>query len=135
MISETSAGIVLFRREGPKARFLLLQYPTGHWDFVKGKMEPGESARQTAVRETAEETGITDVRFVDGFEEWIEYEFMHAGNRIHKRVVFFLAETAASDVRLSFEHHDFEWRSYGEAMGRVTYENARRVLRAAHGLV
>ena len=39
MIEETSAGIVLFRKEETKKLFLLLHYPSGHWDFVKGKME------------------------------------------------------------------------------------------------
>ena len=51
MIEETSAGIVLFRRKEGERLFLLLHYPTGHWDFVKGKMEKGESTHQTAVRE------------------------------------------------------------------------------------
>ena len=37
MIEETSAGIVLFRKENLKNLFLLLHYPSGHWDFVKGK--------------------------------------------------------------------------------------------------
>ena len=46
-------------------------------DFVKGKMEEGESTHETAVRETKEETGITDVKFVDNFEEWIEYNFQY----------------------------------------------------------
>jgi len=43
MIEETSAGIVLFRKENSKNLFLLLNYPSGHWDFVKGKMEKGET--------------------------------------------------------------------------------------------
>ena len=59
MIEETSAGIVIFRRENSKILFLLLHYPSGHWDFVKGKMEKGESVQQTAIRETKEETGIS----------------------------------------------------------------------------
>ena len=69
MIEETSAGIVLFRKEESKILFLLLHYPSGHWDFVKGKMEQGESTHQTAVRETKEETGITDITFIENFEE------------------------------------------------------------------
>ena len=39
MIEETSAGIVLYRKENTKKLFLLLHYPSGHWDFVKVKME------------------------------------------------------------------------------------------------
>ena len=69
MIEERSAGIVLFRESDDEILFLLLHYPTGHWDFVKGKIEKDESAQITAIRETKEETGITDVEFIEGFQE------------------------------------------------------------------
>jgi len=58
-----------------KICFLLLHYPSGHWDFVKGKMEKNETTHETAIRETKEETGITDIVFAENFEEWIEYKF------------------------------------------------------------
>ena len=51
MIEETSSGVVLFRKENDKILFLLLHYPSGHWDFVKGKMEEGETPHETAIRE------------------------------------------------------------------------------------
>ena len=76
MIKEISAGIILFRKEDVKTLFLLLHYPSGHWDFVKGKMEKDETEKETAIRETEEETGITDITFVKNFEEWISYEFL-----------------------------------------------------------
>ena len=88
MIEETSAGIVLFRKEESKILFLLLHYPSGHWDFVKGKMEKGESTHETAIRETREETGITDITFTENFEEWIEYNFKYKGELVQKKVVF-----------------------------------------------
>ena len=97
MIEETSAGIVLFRKEDSKILFLLLHYPSGHWDFVKGKMEKGESIRETAIREAQEETGITDITFLENFEEWIKYDFQYQGELVHKKVVFFLAETKTKD--------------------------------------
>ena len=57
MRKEVSAGIILFN-EQEERKFLLLNYPSGHWDFVKGKMEEGETYQTTALRETKEETGI-----------------------------------------------------------------------------
>ncbi|MDP3780034.1 MAG: NUDIX domain-containing protein, partial [Nitrosopumilaceae archaeon] len=59
MIKEQSAGTVLFIEEDKEKLFLLLHYPTGHWDFVKGKIENNESPEQAVIRETKEETGIT----------------------------------------------------------------------------
>ena len=88
MIEETSAGIVLFRKEESKNLFLLLHYPSGHWDFVKGKMEKGESIHDTAIRETKEETGITDVTFLNNFEEWIEYNFQYQGELVQESGIF-----------------------------------------------
>ena len=135
MIEETSAGIVLFRKEDSKNLFLLLHYPSGHWDFVKGKMEKGESPHETAVRETKEETGITDVSFVENFEEWIEYNFQYQKELVHKKVVFFLAETKTKDVKISHEHLDFTWMDYNTAMEKTTFDNAKTVLTKAQALL
>ena len=58
MGTEKSAGIVLFRNDSDKNEFLLLNYPQGHWDFVKGKIEQNETSHEAAIRETREETGL-----------------------------------------------------------------------------
>jgi 8-oxo-dGTP pyrophosphatase MutT (NUDIX family) len=131
MIEETSAGIVLFRKEDSKTLFLLLHYPSGHWDFVKGKMENDESTHDTAIRETREETGITDIVFIENFEEWIKYDFQYQGELIHKKVVFFLAETKTEEVKISYEHLGYTWMDYNTAMKKTTFDNAKRVLTRA----
>ena len=135
MIEETSAGIVLFRKENSKNLFLLLHYPSGHWDFVKGKMEKGESTHETAVRETEEETGIKDVMFIDDFEEWIEYNFQFQGELVQKKVVFFLAETKTEEIKISHEHSGFIWTDYNSAMEKTTFDNAKTVLTKAQTLL
>ena len=135
MIEETSAGIVLFRKEGSKILFLLLHYPSGHWDFVKGKMEKGESAHETAIREAKEETGIIDITFLENFEEWIKYDFQYQGELVHKKVVFFLAETKTKEVMISHEHLDYTWMDYNTSMEKTTFENAKTVLTKAQMLL
>ena len=135
MIEETSAGIVLFRKEESKNLFLLLHYPSGHWDFVKGKMEQGESTHQTAVRETKEETGITDITFVENFEEWIEYNFKYQGELVQKKVVFFLAETKTKEIKISHEHSGYTWMDYNSSMEKTTFDNAKTVLTKAEKLL
>ena len=93
MGSEKSAGVVLFRNISNKNEFLLLNYPQGHWDFIKGKIEQNETQHETALRETKEETGISNIEFIDGFEESVEYDFRFKNEDIHKKVIFFLAKT------------------------------------------
>jgi bis(5'-nucleosidyl)-tetraphosphatase len=135
MIEETSAGIILYRKENSKKLFLLLHYPSGHWDFVKGKMEKGETTQQTAVRETKEETGITDITFVENFEEWIGYNFKHKRELIQKKVVFFLAETKTKNIKISHEHSGYTWMDYNASMEKTTFDNAKTVLTKAQRLL
>jgi 8-oxo-dGTP pyrophosphatase MutT (NUDIX family) len=135
MIEETSSGVVLFRKENGKILFLLLHYPSGHWDFVKGKMEEGESPRETAIRETKEETEISDIEFFDNFEEWIQYNFQYQGELIRKKVVFFLGETKTKDVKISHEHLNYTWMDYPTAMEKTTFENAKTVLSKSYALL
>ena len=128
MREQKSAGIVLFRNASNKNEFLLLNYPQGHLDFVKGKVEKGETPHETALRETKEETGISDIEFIDGFEESVEYDFRFKNEDIHKKVIFFLAKTNEKKISLSHEHNDFVWLEYDDALKKTTFRNAKNVL-------
>ena len=128
MGEEKSAGIVLFRNISNKNEFLLLNYPQGHWDFIKGKVEQNETPHETALRETKEKTGISNIEFVDGFEESVEYDFRFKNEDIHKKVIFFLAKTDTKKIRLSDEHFDSTWLGYNDALKKITHENAKNVL-------
>mgnify|MGYP001170344310 FL=1 len=132
MREQKSAGIVLFRNDSDKNEFLLLNYPQGHWDFVKGKIERNETSHETALRETKEETGITNIEFVDGFEESVEYDFRFKKEDIHKKVIFFLAKTNEKNIKLSHEHNDYLWLEYNDALKKTTFENAKNVLSKAN---
>ena len=127
MKEEVSAGVILFNELD--GRFLLLNYPSKHWDFVKGKMEKGETPHETVIRETNEETGISDVEFLNGFEEEIEYYFYADKQNIHKKVIFFLGKTKTSNIILSHEHLNYIWLEYDNALERTTYETAKNLLR------
>ncbi|MGD0423985.1 MAG: NUDIX domain-containing protein [Candidatus Bathyarchaeia archaeon] len=130
MPSEKSCGAVIFRRDGAK-KYLLLHYEGGHWDFVKGHVEKGENERETTLRETEEETGITDLKFIEGYRESISYFYRRAGRTVRKEVVFYLLETNTEQVRLSREHVGFDWLTYDRAMERLTYKNAKDTLQKA----
>ena len=135
MQKEVSAGIVLYNDDNDEVQFLVLKYPGGHWDFVKGKMENSEEPKQTAIRETKEETGIIDVEFIDGFNEEISYTFYVKNEEIDKKVIFYLGKTQSTEIVISHEHLDFAWLNFKDAMERITYENAKRILTKANNLL
>ena len=62
-----SAGILLFREQGSEAEVLLIKpggpfwrnKDAGAWMIPKGLVEPGETPAEAALREFAEETGVS----------------------------------------------------------------------------
>ncbi len=131
MRQERSAGLVVFRRDAGAVVFLLLHYGWGHWGFSKGNIEPGEQEKEAAIREMAEETGLTRIRLIDEFAAAIEYVYRKRRTMIHKTVTYFLAETPEREVRLSFEHTGYLWLPYRDAVTQLSYDNDKKVLRAA----
>ncbi|MBI5227867.1 NUDIX domain-containing protein [Candidatus Micrarchaeota archaeon] len=137
MIKEKSCGVVLFRKGATEVdrRYLILQYSAKHWDFPKGHVEKGEDEIDTAKRETLEETGVDDLVFVPDFREHISYYYSMKGKKFYKDVYFFLAKTSITKIKLSHEHIGFEWLSYEEAISRLTYDNAKEILKKAENLL
>lgn len=131
MFNEKSCGAVVFTKN-TEVNYLLMHYEAGHWDFVKGNVEPNESEKDTVIRELREETGIVDARFIEGFREKIDYFYKRQGATIYKEVVFFLMETRTAKVKLSYEHVGYDWLPYQSAMEKLTFKNAKDVLQKAH---
>ena len=134
MLQERSAGVIIVTFNTSRIHYLLLHYGRGHWGFPKGNIEAEESAIQAAVRETEEETGLTNLTVINGFREKIEYHYRRNQKLVHKEVVYFLAETTAKEdtVLLSYEHSGFKWVEFNEALKLLTYENDRHILQKAH---
>lgn len=134
MFNEKSCGAVVFTKNG-EVNYLLLHYEAGHWDFVKGNVEPNETEKDTVIRELREETSIIDANFVDDFREKIAYFYRRQGTTIHKEVVFFIIESHTDKVKISAEHIGYDWLDYRHAMERLTFKNARSILQNAHELL
>ncbi|PIW92468.1 MAG: diadenosine tetraphosphate hydrolase [Candidatus Nealsonbacteria bacterium CG_4_10_14_0_2_um_filter_35_20] len=135
---EKSAGAIIFRKENNNFFYLLLHYPSSakapkeYWDFPKGHIEKGEDEIKTVKREVEEETGLKDIKIIEGFREWIKYFFKFEGKTVLKFVTFYLAETKTKDVKISGEHVGYKWLPYEDAIEQLTFKNAKEVLKKAH---
>lgn len=138
---EKSAGAIIFRKDNVKILYLLLHYPSGsragkdYWDFPKGHIEKGEKVEETIKREVEEETGLKNIKFIEGFKEWIKYFFKFKKQNIFKIVTFLLVETKRKGVRVSFEHIGYKWLSYDEAIKQLTFKNAKEILKKANNFL
>ncbi len=133
---ETSAGGIVFRLERGKPRYLLIRDSYSNWGFPKGHLEPGEEPGMAAVREVAEETGLRAL-LVRGLIDTIDWDFRFRGQAIHKVCHFFLMESrrARTSPQRAEGITACRWMSYDEAQRRLSYRNAREVLRRAHAMV
>jgi bis(5'-nucleosidyl)-tetraphosphatase len=139
VVWEVSVGAVVFREESGERFYLLLHYLSGHFDFPKGHIESGETEEMTLRRETEEETGIRDLKIYSKRVS-ISYFYIAKGNEREKRLKsgkglwvfkqahFYPARTGEREIKISREHIGFVWLSYEEALAKVTFENARRIL-------
>ncbi|KHL11965.1 ADP-ribose pyrophosphatase YjhB (NUDIX family) [Mumia flava] len=90
------AAYVLLLRGHPGAEEVLLHlrqntgYRDGHWALVAGHVEAGETAREAAVREAAEEAGVV-VDPVDLEPITVVHRIEVGGPPVEQRVDFFFA--------------------------------------------
>ncbi|WP_213698066.1 NUDIX domain-containing protein [Acetomicrobium sp.] len=129
-IKTISAGAVIFYWENDKPVYLLLR-AYRNWDFPKGEIKQEEHPLETAKREVAEETGLTDVIFYDDVIETPPY-----GKG--KVAMFYIAEAKTKDVFLPIspdlgrpEHHEWKWLPYDDARTLLN-ERLKAILEWAH---
>jgi dihydroneopterin triphosphate diphosphatase len=110
----------------PQLQVLLLERAShpGYWQSVTGSQEDDESLQETALREVAEETGITasphtlrDWQFTNRFRIFDEWRHRYApGILYNTEHVFGLAISPVTPVRLApQEHLDYRWLPWREA--------------------
>ena len=134
---EVSAGGIVFRRSADGiARFLLIRDSYDNWGFPKGHLEEGETPAEAALRETTEETGLTDLQ-IQGPIRIIDWHFRFRGRHIHKYCHFFLLESRDGDAAPQLDEGitACRWCVLEEALETLSYDNARGVLKRAGDMV
>ncbi len=121
-----AAGGVVVRGAGAEARVLLVHRPAyDDWTFPKGKVDPGESDEDCAVREVEEETGL---RCALG-RELPSTAYDDAKGR-PKVVRYWVMDVAGGELRFEHEVDEARWVTVGEAAELLSYERDVALLQA-----
>ncbi len=129
-VSPYLASLVAIRVNNGGHQVLLMKRthpPVDQWCQVAGKIEEGETAWQTALRELVEETGLVpdSLYSADICEQFYE----PTRNTIAVAPVFVAFIDDAAEVTLNQEHSAFQWVSFSDAIEMVAFSGQRRVLR------
>jgi dATP pyrophosphohydrolase len=114
---------------GPDARILLLKRtkpPVGAWCPVTGRIEVGESAWQTALREVGEETGLGDgalytTGVIDSFHSPVS-------NTIELLPVFLFMIAQEKPVTIDDSQSEYAWLDVDTALVRLTFAGHKTAL-------
>lgn len=136
---ETSVGAFIYKKENGKILFLLIYSKRNNeWGFPKGHIEPDETELETAKREIAEETGITNLSFVENFRcvdiYKIKGTLTATKNRIiDKNVIYYLASTR-EDFKGSVDDEigQAKWLEYNQATEYLKHNNQKELLKQAY---
>ena len=97
------------------------------WSLPKGHIEEGETPEQAAIREVAEETGITSS--ITKSLGVIDFWFMAGGKRIHKTVHHFIfAEVGGTLLAQESEVDEVSWFPLAEIVDRLAYPDEKKLI-------
>ena len=132
-VDEVSAGGLVIDGSGTKGLLIGrrdLKDPTKErllWSLPKGHIEEGETPEMAAIREVAEETGITsEISRALGV---IDFWFMAGGKRIHKTVHHYLFKEVGGSLAPQLEEVDeVGWFPLEEIVAMLAYPDEKKLI-------
>src|SRR5712675_1894974 len=76
---------------------VLFMFRKGKWDLPKGKLDPGETLENCALREVTEETGVSQLELTK-FLLVTEHEYEEKGMAILKETHWYLMKTNGKQI-------------------------------------
>lgn len=129
-VIHAAGGIVARRGDGGEPLVAVVwRAARGDWTFPKGKLNLSETYEQAALREVAEETGLTCqvVRFIG------TTQYQHRKGRA-KVVAYFLMVPSDGEFTPNDEVDELRWCSVRDAERLLTWDRDRDLLERASSL-
>lgn len=117
-----SAGLVPFRYDEGRPQFLLLyNLFFEQWQFPRGGTHRQENEVTCALREFAEEAGLSVRKVFKECRSELHYNVTIRGYDVERTVVYYLAEIEPGEIRLGHENHcEARWVDAREAWELLT---------------
>ena len=120
-ISLSAGGVVL----NPKGEVLVVNQQSDSWSLPKGHLDKGEDALTAARREIREESGVSELKFVETLGAYERFRIAPGGGDDRsekKRITMFLFTTSQTDLKPSDpDNPEARWVRRGNVAGLLTH--------------
>ena len=126
----TSGGIVFRMSENQKdIVILLIQDSKSRWTIPKGHIEPGETARQTALREVSEESGLKNVELLVWLGK-IHFKYRRLDRLVLMTTQIYLIRALDAKEQPTKEKwmNGIKWFKFSDALDAIEYEDIEKLM-------
>jgi ADP-ribose pyrophosphatase YjhB (NUDIX family) len=131
IVREPTAGGIVFRpsADNKDIEILLIQDSKDRWTIPKGHIEPGETAKQTAVREIGEESGLKEVDVL-GWLGKIHFKYRRADKLVLMTTQVYLVQSLDKNERPTKEKwmNGIRWFSFNDALDAIEYADIEKLM-------
>lgn len=131
VVREPTAGGIVFRmdKSGQDIEILLIQDSKGRWTIPKGHIEKGETAKQTAIREIGEESGLFHIQVLSWLGK-IHFQYRRVDKLVLMTTQIYLVR-ALDDAEIPTKEQwmkGIKWFKFNDALNAIEYEDIEKLM-------
>ena len=131
VVREPTSGGIVFRltRDQKDIEILLIQDSKNRWTIPKGHIEPGETAKQTAIREIGEESGLHHVRVLTWLGK-IHFKYRRQDKLVLMTTQIYLVRALDEHEKPQKEKwmNGIKWFRFSDAIDAIEYEDIEKLM-------
>ncbi|MBQ7040975.1 NUDIX domain-containing protein [Candidatus Saccharibacteria bacterium] len=131
IVREPTSGGIVFRmsRDRKDIEILLIQDSKNRWTIPKGHIEPGETAKTTAIREIGEEAGLHHVEVLTWLGK-IHFKYRRMDKLVLMTTQIYLVRALDSHEIPTKEKwmNGIKWFKFNDALDAIEYEDIEKLM-------
>lgn len=131
IVREPTSGGIVFRltKDKKDIEVLLIQDSKNRWTIPKGHIEPGETAKQTAIREIGEEAGLNHIQVFSWLGK-IHFKYRRIDKLVLMTTQIYLVRSLDTTERPTKEKwmNGIKWFSFQDAINVIEYEDIEKLM-------
>ena len=131
IVREPTSGGIVFRLSKDKKdiEILLIQDSKNRWTIPKGHIEPGENAKQTAIREIGEEAGLYHISVLCWLGK-IHFKYRRLDKLVLMTTQIYLVHSLDSHETPQNEPwmNGIKWFRFSDALDAIEYEDIEKLM-------